>query len=139
MGIDLGRLKSPLSDPELLYKMIRELWEVQSLTSQQKKALDRGDFGGFLKILKLELFKVDDVAEKTKVKTIRIIDALKSVEANFNSYRRKLKKISKKNKSLTEQMHYVESILGEIKLIKNKMRDESGRSIREESKVRGHV
>ena len=137
--VDLGRLKSPLSDPELLNKMIRTLWDIQSLNAQHKTALKNGDLNKFFEAFEQELIKSEDVGEKTRVLDVRLEERLKRVETDLNSYRRKLKKISKKDPSAKEQLEYVESLLKKIRNIKTKIKDEAGRAIRGETKIRHNI
>tara|TARA_B100000315_G_C14558975_1_gene579593 strand:- start:6 stop:422 length:417 start_codon:yes stop_codon:yes gene_type:complete len=137
--VDLGRLKSPLSDPELLNKMIGTLWDIQSLNAQHKTALKNGDLNKFFEAFEQELIKSEDVGEKTRVLDVRLEERLKGVETNLNSYRRKLKNISKKDPSAKEQLEYVESLLKKIRNIKTKIKDEAGRAIRGETKIRHNI
>ena len=139
MVIDLGRLRSPLPDAELVLKMIRELKESYNLHLQAQDSMAKKHFGILLRFIKDELGKVEDVAEKTKVQIIRLEDKLKSVEASLNSYRRNLKKIAKKDPSAKQAMEFVESLLADVRAIKNKILAESGRATREELKIRGNV
>jgi len=135
MGIDLGRLRSPLSDAELVLKMIRELKESYNLHLQVQDSMAKKHFKILLKFLKDELGKVEDVAEKTKVQIIRLEDELKSVESSLNSYRRNLKKIAKKDPSAKQAMEFVESLLADVRKIKSHIINESRRSIIEEQRV----
>jgi len=135
MVIDLGRLKSPLSDAELVLKMIRELKESYNLHLQVQDSMAKKHFRTLLRFLRDELGKVEDVAEKTKVQIIRLEEELKSFEASLNSYRRNLKKTAKKNPSAKQAIEFVESLLADVRKIKNYLIDESRRSIVEERRI----
>ncbi len=142
----LGRLVSPLSDAELILKMIRELKMSYSFHLQQKNARVRNDMASLLRNVEQDLGQIEDVSEKTKVKELRLEISLKSVEANLNSYRRNLKKkmkLEKKNKQpklenyrrYNESLEYVETLLAEIREIKKGIREESRRAIQEEKAI----
>ena len=139
MGIDLGRLRSPLPISELTLSMIRKLKESYHLNSQLEEAMGKSDFGNFFQSFEKELAKIESVAEQTKVIIVRLEDRLKSVEAKLSEYRKKLKKISRKNPSAKQHLKFVESLLSQVKKIKNHIIAEAGRAIREEGRIRSNI
>ncbi len=135
MGIDLGRLKSPLPDSELILKMIRQLKESYTIHLQINDSRARKDFANFLRLIKQELGKVEDIAEKTKVIIVRLEDQLKSVEASLNSYRRNIKKRAGKEPAARQALQFVASLLEGVRKIREQVINESRRSIIEEKRV----
>ena len=135
MGIDLGRLKSPLPDSELVLNMIRKLKETYALHLQIQNSMARKDFRNFLRLIRGELIKVEDLAEKTKVILVRLEEQLKSVEASLNRYRGNLKKRARKEPAAKQALQFVESLLADVRGIKNYLIDESRRSIVEERRI----
>ena len=135
MGIDLGRLKSPLPDSELILKMIRELKESYHAHLQTQEYLTRKDFAAFLRSIRGEIGKVEDVAEKTRVIIIRLEEQLKSVEASLNSYMANIKKRARKEPAAKQALQFVESLLGDIRQIRKHIKNESGSARLEEGRV----
>ena len=141
--VDLGRLKSPLSDPELILKMIRRAKEVEPLHMQQLRAASTSrtleEFKGFFKTFQEELNMIEDVAEKTKVVKVRMLDSLKKVEAILNSYRRNLERRQKKEPEAKQTLNGVESLLDDIRNLKKRIKEETEASVREEGKILRYI
>lgn len=135
MGIDLGRLKSPLPDSELILKMIRELKESYHIHLQIQDSLARKDFRNFLRFIREELGKVEDLAEKTKVIIVRLEDQLKSVESSLNSYRRNINKRARKEPAAKQALQFVDSLLEDIRQIRKHIKNESGSARLEEGRI----
>lgn len=134
-----GVLISPLSDPELLNKMIRELNQVHRLDNEIGRARAKKDFKTFLDKLHQEEELIDDISEKSKVKTLRVINQLHNVEQNFLSYRKTVKKqlrSSQDNETLKQTLESINEFLKHIKEFKRKIQKNSHQSIIEEKKLR---
>ena len=136
--VDLGRLKSPLPDSELILKMIRELQQSYNINSEKGRALARKDFKGFLTSFEKELELIQDVAEKIKVRIVRLEYSLKSVESTLNNYKRNLQKRGK-DPSVKPVLNIIEAFLTDIRKIKNKIIEEARRSRREERNIIGNI
>jgi len=132
--VDVGRLKSPLPDSELILSMIRKLQQSYHLNTEESKALAKRDFKSFLVSFEKELELIQDVAEKAKVRLVRLEDSLKPVESTLNNYRRNLEK-RKKDPSVKPLLQLFDTLLIDIRKIKNKIIEEARRSRREEGKI----
>ena len=132
--VDVGRLKSPLPDSELILSMIRKLQQSYHLNTEESKALAKRDFKSFLVSVEKELELIQDVAEKAKVRLVRLEDSLKPVESTLNNYRRNLEK-RKKDPSVKPLLQLFDTLLIDIRKIKNKIIEEARRSRREEGKI----
>jgi len=132
------RLISPLPDSELILKMIRELQQSYNLHTKKGKALAKRDFGNYLKDFEQELAYIEDVAEKARIKIVRMEESLKSVESSLKSFNRKLKK-NKKNPTAKPAMQLLESFLTDIRKIRSKIKSEARRSGREERNIRRNI
>ena len=132
--VDVGRLKSPLPNSELILSMIRKLQQSYHLNTEEGKALARRNFKDFLVSFEKELELIQDVAEQTKVRIVRLEGSLKSVESTLNDYRGKLKKRGK-DPSVKPLLQLIDTFLADIRKIKNKIIEEARRSRREEGKI----
>ena len=136
--VDVGRLKSPLPNSELILSMIRKLQQSYHLNTEEGKALARRNFKDFLVSFEKELELIQDVAEQTKVRIVRLEGSLKSVESTLNNYKRNLQKKGK-DPSVKPVLNIIEAFLTDIRKIKNKIIEEAKRSRTEERRIIGNI
>ena len=134
--VDLGRLKSPLPDSEIVLKMIRELRIFYTTKIRELQYATKKDFTNVLNHFMAELKEIEDVAEKSKVLIVRLVTSVNNVEKTLNSYRRKIKKTKKQNPGYKQHMEIVESYLEKVRKIKKKVKEEAERSAKEENWIR---
>ncbi len=136
-GID--RLRSVLSDRELILDARGDFMNVQGFYNQYDEALKKNVFGTFLKNLEKELRYVDETALKIKRIKLRFLENLNSVESKLNTYRKQYKKVSKKNSALNQQVQIIENLLKQIKNIKKRIHNEVSKSIYDERNLLRHI
>lgn len=134
-----GRLKSPLSYPELRNLMVRRANQWIVSFGQMEDAGARSNFENYFKSFESQLVSLSDVGLTSKVLLVRLQGSLKLVEADLKNKKSELEKKSRQEPDARSLINQIDSHLERIRRIKHRIKEEEKRCVLDERKILGNL